>query len=274
MIIDAHQHLWQIGQNGHEWPTPDLSVIHQDFLPEDLMTATQGLGITGTILVQSQPSAHDTAWMLEVAAATPLIKAVVGWTDVTAPDAADQIAALARKPKLKGLRPMLQGLEDDWILRDAAQAGVQAMVTHGLTFDALVFTRHLPAIDSLAKRYPDLRIIIDHGAKPAIASGDTALWFDRIAAVAQNGNVTCKLSGLLTEAAPGQSPDDLTPYADHLLTAFGSERLMWGSDWPVIRLNGDYRLWFDWTKAWLAGKPDSTHNAIMGETARNLYSLN
>ncbi|CAL4866592.1 hypothetical protein MMA231_00835 [Asticcacaulis sp. MM231] len=274
MIIDAHQHLWQIGQNGHEWPTPDLSVIHQDFLPEDLMTATQGLGITGTVLVQSQPSAQDTAWMLEVAAATPLIKAVVGWTDVTAPGAGYKIAALARKPKLKGLRPMLQGLEDDWILRDAAQAGVQAMVTHGLTFDALVFTRHLPAIDSLAKRYPDLSIIIDHGAKPAIASGDTALWFERMAAVAQNGNVACKLSGLLTEAAPGQAPEDLIPYADHLLNVFGPDRLMWGSDWPVLRLNGDYRLWFDWTQAWLADKPNSTHNAIMGKAACNLYNLN
>jgi L-fuconolactonase len=274
MFIDAHQHLWQIGQNGHEWPTPDLSLIHQDFLPEDLMTATQGLGIAGTVLVQSQPSALDTAWLLEIAAATPLIKAVVGWTDMTAPDAADRIATLTGKPKLKGLRPMLQGLEDDWILRADAQASVQAMVSHNLTFDALVFTRHLPAIDALAKRYPHLRIIIDHGAKPAIASGDTALWFERIAAVAQNDNVACKLSGLLTEAAPGQLPDDLTPYADHLLSVFGPDRLMWGSDWPVVRLNSDYRQWFDWTKRWLADKPDSTHNAIMGETARNLYNLN
>lgn len=273
-MIDAHQHLWQIGRNGHEWPTPDLGGIYHDFLPAELISATQGLGIEGTVLVQSQPCDADTDWMLEIAAATPLIKAVVAWTDLTAPDAADRIAALARKPKLKGLRPMLQGLEDDWILRDAAQAGLQAMVTHGLTFDALVFTRHLPAIDTLAKRYPDLRIIIDHGAKPAIASGDTALWFECMAAVAQNGNVACKLSGLLTEASPGQSPDDLTPYADHLLAVFGAERLMWGSDWPVVLLNGDYRLWFDWTKRWLADKPDSTHNAIMGETARNLYNLN
>ncbi len=275
MVIDAHQHLWRIGRNGHEWPTPDLSGIYRDFVPDDLTSGCEGLGITGTILVQSQPSAADTGWMLEIAAATQLIRGVVGWTDLAAPDAPERIAGLARQPKLKGLRPMLQGLpQDDWILRDDVRPALDAMVAHDLTFDALIFTRHLPFIDRLAKLYPDLRIVIDHGAKPPLGRpGDMAAWQDRIALVAQNSNVSCKLSGLLTEMADGQGNNVLTPCADHLLAAFGADRLMWGSDWPVVLLKESYRHWFDWTRRWLDGKPETARETIIGETACRFYKL-
>mgnify|MGYP000043486672 FL=1 len=275
MLIDAHQHLWQIGQNGHEWPTPELGVIYRDFVPDDLAAACAGLDITGTVLVQSQPCDADTDWMLEVAAAAPLIRGVVGWTDLAAPEAIQRIARLAQRPKLKGLRPMLQGLpQDDWILRDKVQPALEAMVAHELTFDALVFTRHLPFIDRLAKQYPDLRIIIDHGAKPPLGQPETMTqWRDAIASVAVNPNVTCKLSGLLTEMASGQGEDILAPCADHLLTIFGAERLMWGSDWPVVLLKDSYRHWFDWTRRWLDGKPETVSLMIMGETARRIYRL-
>lgn len=275
MIIDAHQHLWRIGQNGHEWPTADLKGIYRDFVPDDLATACEGLNITGTILVQSQPAATDTDWMLDIAAATPLIKGVVGWVDLTAPDAPQRIAVLVRQPKLKGLRPMLQGLpQDDWILRDDVQPALEAITAQGLTFDALVFTRHLPFIDRLARRYPDLRIVIDHGAKPPLGDPDgMKRWQDAIAAVAQNPNITCKLSGLLTELADGQGEAVLAPCADHLLATFGAERLIWGSDWPVILLKDSYRHWFDWTMRWLADKPEITRVTIMGETARRFYQL-
>ncbi len=279
MIIDAHQHLWRIGQEGkkygHEWPTTDLSEIYRDFGPDDLAAACDRLNIDGTMLVQSQPSDADTDWMLEIAAATPLIRGVIGWTDLSAPDAPQRIAALARQPKLKGLRPMLQGLpQDDWILHDEVRPGLEATTAHGLTFDALVYTRHLPFIDQLAQRYPDLRIVIDHGAKPPLGhSENMAQWQDAIAAVAQNTNVTCKLSGLLTELPDGQNKDVLSPCADHLLTAFGANRLMWGSDWPVVLLKDTYRRWFDWTTRWLADKPKTTRVMIMGETARRFYQL-
>ena len=275
MTIDSHQHLWRIGQNGHEWPTPDLGVIYRDFVPDDLATACEGLDITGTVLVQSQPADADTDWMLAVAATTPLIKGVVGWTDLAAPDAPQRIARLVRQPKLKGLRPMLQGLaEDDWILRDELRPALEAMIAHGLTFDALVYSRHLPFIHQLARRYPDLPIVIDHGAKPPL--GDPKgmkRWREETAAVAQNPNVTCKLSGLLTEMAAEQSEDVLKPCADHLLAIFGGDRLMWGSDWPVVLLKDSYRHWHDWTLRWLDGKPETAQNAVMGETARRFYKL-
>ncbi|HTM80944.1 amidohydrolase family protein [Asticcacaulis sp.] len=275
MIIDAHQHLWRIGQNGHEWPTPDLGEIYHDFGPEDLAAACDGLNIDGTILVQSQPSDADTDWMLAVAAATPLIRGVVGWTDFAAAEASQRIAHLARQPKLKGLRPMLQGLpQDDWIVREDIRPALEAMTIHDLAFDALVYTRHLPFIDQLARHNPDLRIVIDHGAKPPLGHPeDMAQWQGAISAVARNANVSCKLSGLLTEMPDEQNEDLLTPCANHLLAVFGPDRLMWGSDWPVILLKDSYSHWFNWTLRWLTDKPETTQTAIMGETARRFYQL-
>lgn len=275
MIVDAHQHLWRIGQNGHEWPTADLGAIYRDFGPADLQVVTEEAGVTATVLVQSQPNDADTDWMLDIAAETPLIKGVVGWTDLAAPDAAARIAALARRPKLKGLRPMLQGLGDDgWILRDDVRPALNAMCDYGLTFDALVFTRHLPFIAQLAERHSDLAIVIDHGAKPPISEDLDFAWANGITRLAAHESVYCKLSGLLTEMAPHQSLVDMTSYADHLYAAFGPDRVMWGSDWPVVLLRDSYRAWFDWTSAWLTAKPPSVRAAILGGTATRFYTLN
>ena len=279
MIIDAHQHFWQIGQNDQSWPVPELASIYRDFLPRDLVAAATDRGIDGTVLVQSQPSTVDTAWLLDLAAQTPLVKGVIGWTDLAVTDASRHIAELAKHPKLKGLRPMLQGLaEDDWILKAEVQPALGAMIKHDLCFDALVFARHLPAIDVLAKRYPELKIVIDHGAKPPVASATSTphqsqIWREHMAKVAQNPNVACKLSGLLTEASLEQSPNDVRAYADYLLAIFGPNRLMWGSDWPVVLLRAPYRDWFDWTANWLDGKPPSTKDAILGTNAQTLYVL-
>ncbi len=276
MIVDAHQHLWQIGKNGHAWPGPDLAAIYRDFESDDLAAVTGEVGVTATVLVQSQPNDADTDWMLAVAERTPLIRGVVGWADLAAEDAPGRIAHLARQPKLKGLRPMLQGLDDDnWILRDAVRPALAAMVDHGLTFDALVFPRHLTVIDKLAEAWPELAIVIDHGAKPQIGAthGLAAAWAEGMATLARRPNVCCKLSGLLTEMAPGQAPDDMRSYADHLYSTFGPDRLMWGSDWPVVELRSPYAGWFGWTSAWLADKPAAERHAILGRTAARFYSL-
>ncbi len=275
MIVDAHHHLWRIGQNGHEWPTPNLGAIYRDFDAAELNAVLTGTGVDATVLVQSQPADADTQWMLAVAAAIPTIRGVVGWTDLAAPDAPQRIAELARRPKLKGLRPMLQGLpQDDWITQAAVQPALKAMVEHGLTFDALVFTRHLPFIADIARAYPDLAIVIDHGAKPPIATPEHApLWRQRVAEVAAFPNVFCKLSGLVVEMAPDQPMSTLTAYADHLLAEFGAERLIWGSDWPVVDLRSDYRIWLDWTLDWLSGQPERGKKAILAENARKFYYL-
>lgn len=275
-MIDAHQHLWQIGQNGHEWPTPDLSAIYHDFREADLIRTLAGTGVDGTVLVQSQPANSDTEWMLAVAAHTPLIKGVVGWVDFTAADGADRVRALSRHAKLKGLRPMLQGLPDNWILNADFDAVFQAMLETGLTFDALIFTRHLEAIDALAKRYPALRIVIDHGAKPPLAATDPAQmdqWIAAIRNVSDNPNIWCKLSGLPAEMAEGQSTEVMTPCADHLLAVFGAERLIWGSDWPVCLLRMDYAAWLGWVREWLSPLSPDAQAKVLGENARLFYNL-
>ncbi len=277
MIIDAHQHLWQIGKNGHEWPTPDYVAIYGDYVVDDLKRVTSETGVTGTVLVQSQPNDTDTDWMLAIAANEPLIKGVVGWADLASPSAPDRIAHLARQPKFKGLRPMLQGMEDsEWILRPEVQPALDALMRLGLTFDALILPRHLAAIEQLAKARPGLRIVVDHGAKPPIAKTDLAsdrVWRNGITELAQHKNVVCKVSGLITEADTAQGLDAVKPYADHLLEAFGPNRLMWGSDWPVIDLRVSYRQWFDWTRTWLDGLGVPAQTAVMGGTAAAFYSL-
>jgi L-fuconolactonase len=273
MLIDAHQHFWRVGANGFAWPTPDLAAIHRDFGPADL--AAVGAGLAGSVLVQSQPDDRDTDWLLELAAGEPLVLAVVGWADLRASDAPARIADLARRPKLRGLRPMLQNLDDDaWIAAPDLEPALDAMVAHGLSLDALVLTRHLPHLLTLARRRPDLAIVIDHGAKPPIATGqDADAWARGIEALAGLPNVFCKLSGLLTEAAPGQAPDALSPYVRRLVSAFGPERLMWGSDWPVLNLAGDYGGWLALART-LSGLTDPADLAtLFGGTSRRFYRI-
>lgn len=267
MLIDAHCHVWRIGKNDHEWPTPDLPVIHRDFSLDDLRKVARPDGV---VLVQSQPSNRDTAWLLEMAAADPLALGVVGWADLAAADAPARIAALADNPKLKGLRPMLQDLASDWILDPALEPAIAAMVRAGLAFDALVRPRHLPSLLAFVRRWPDLRVVIDHGGKPVIGEGRLDPWRDDIAALAAEPGVFCKLSGLLTEAGDTPTAATVAPYVAHLLAVFGPERLMWGSDWPVLNLAGDYAGWRAMCEGWVS---PAGRTALFGETARRFYRL-
>ena len=270
MLIDAHCHVWRIGRNGHEWPTPDLAVIYCDFDLRTLEQATKSAGFSGVVLVQSQPSELDTEWLLELAAVDPLALGVVGWTDLAAPDAPERIAALARDPWLKGLRPMLQDLASDWILDAKLAPAIAAMIAADLSFDALVKPHHLPTMLELVRRWPHLRVVVDHGAKPGIAAGRLDPWREQMAALAAQPSVHCKLSGLLTEAGDTPTAQVVEPYARHLIEVFGPDRLMWGSDWPVLNLAGDYPSWLAMCEAWV---PSEQHAALFGETARRFYRL-
>jgi L-fuconolactonase len=277
-VIDAHFHLWQVGRHGFEWPTPDLTAIYRDFAASDLRAAA-GAALQGAVAVQSQPSDADTQWLLSLAETDPLILGVVGWTDLSAPDAAARVAELARHPRLKGLRPMLQGLSDDnWIVRPDVAPALSAMQAAGLVFDALVFTRHLSSIEAVAQRYPDLRIVIDHGAKPPIATTPTQSeatrdWTEAMTAIARHPNVVCKLSGLFTEMRTDQPFDEAAPYVAHLLTVFGPQRLLFGSDWPVVRLNGDWQKWKHWLEDQLNPLTPPERQAIFFTNAKRIYDL-
>ncbi len=274
MLIDAHQHFWRIGQNDLAWPTADLAAIHRDFEPPELARIGAPHDLAGTVVVQSQPSDRDNDWLLALAADEPLVLGVVGWVELTAPDAPERIFGLARHPKLKGLRPMLQDLADDaWIADPRLEPAIDAMVAHGLSLDALVFPRHLPHLLTLARRRPDLAIVIDHGAKPSIGAGDFAAWSEALAPQAALPNVHGKLSGLLTQATPGQSPETLAPYVARLVALFGPKRLMWGSDWPVLNLAGEYGQWLDLARRLSGLTADADLAALFGETARRFYRL-
>lgn len=267
--IDSHHHIWTVSRGDYGWLTPDLP-IYRDYSLDDLRPLLGDIG--ATVLVQAAPTEAETAFMLTVARASGgLVRGVVGWTDFTAPDAATRIADLARDPLLKGLRPMLQDIVDPrWILRPDVEPALRAMVQAGLRFDALVQPRHLSVVAELCARHPDLRIVVDHGAKPAIASGALSPWADGIARLAAETTVCCKLSGLVTEAAADWRIDDLRPYVDHLIACFGAERLMWGSDWPVVDLAGGYARWRQ-TADDLFG--DHDRDAILGRTAALFYDL-
>lgn len=273
-ILDAHQHFWRIGGPGQSWPDAGWPLLHRDFLPGDLRTATQGLDVAGTILVQSQPDDRDTDWMLDLAADDPDVLGVVGWVALNDGTAPARIAELAANPRLVGLRPMLQAIEDSaWILRDDLSPAIEAMLAQGLRFDALVQPRHLPIIARFAERWPDLPIVIDHGGKPHAADMTLDPWREQLAALASYPNIWCKLSGLRTEQTAGQQADALAPYVEHILASFGN-RVMWGSDWPVLLHMGDsYVDWID-DALRLAGDLDEQARARLFEgAARAFYGL-
>jgi len=277
MLIDSHQHFWQIGQHGHAWPTPELAPIYRDFGVEDLAAESSSTGLGGSVVVQSQPSAADTDWLLRLASQHALIKGVVGWVDFESSGVASRLAQLARDSKFKSVRPMLQALPDDnWILRESMQAALATMVELDLRFDALVFTRHLTAIAELARRWPQLQIVIDHAAKPPIAQRDeqaTLQWQAALAKVAEFSNVSCKLSGLFTEMSAEQSTDEAIPYAEYVINTFGADRVIWGSDWPVLTLRDTYQRWLAWTLQRIAQLNAPQQVGIMGGNAQRFYKL-
>lgn len=270
-IVDAHQHYWQVSAPWHEWPDPGLATIHRDFMPDDLAPALAAHDVVGTVLVQSQPADADTDWMLALAERTPSVLGVVGWIDPLSPRAPSRLATLARHPKLKGVRAMWQDRPADMMLRPAALSTIRAIADHGLVLDALVRPHHLPALATIAARYPDLSIVVDHAAKPDIATGFRTAWAEGIAAIAAMPRVSCKLSGLVTEAEAGWRADELIPYIDTLLARFGAERLVWGSDWPVSLLRSDYGRWLNAARAAI---PIENHAAVFGDNATRLYALN
>jgi L-fuconolactonase len=255
-VIDAHVHLWRIGEHGCTWPPPDLDAVHRHVELPELRALAAGNGIDGVVLVQSQDNAADTDWLLSLAD-DPLVLGIVGWSDLR--------GDLPSHPMLKGLRPMVQDRAADWYDDPAIDVALAAMTECGLVLDALIRPRHLPALRRLAARHPALSIVIDHTAKPD--AGDLPGWEAAMRAIADWPNVACKLSGLVTEP-------DLTPrigeVAAIVLDAFGADRLLWGSDWPVLTLDGDYASWLADAHSLIAA---GDRDAVFGGNADRIYGL-
>jgi L-fuconolactonase len=270
-VIDAHFHVWRLERADYGWLTPALGAIHRDVSLDDWRRVRAGSGITAGVLVQAAPTEAETRFLLDQARDATDVLGVVGWVDLIATDAAYRIRALAADSKLVGLRPMLQDLPDpDWILQDRLAPALEAVQAAGLTFDALIKPVHVPRVLALAARFPGLRIVVDHGAKPAIAAGQWDDWAAAMRDLAGMPQVFCKLSGLWTEAASGAPTAVLQPYMRHLLDCFGPQRLLWGSDWPVLELAGDYPAWH---AAALSAVPPADRAQVFGATALQAYRI-
>lgn len=271
-MIDSHQHFWRIDRGDYGWLTPALAPIYRDFGPHDLAPILARHGIAQTILVQAAPTLDETRYLLQVARATPFVAGVVGWVDFDAADAADTIASIAVDPLLVGLRPMVHDIDDeDWLARRSLGPAFEAMVAHGLVFDALVRPQHLTPLVKVLERHPALPVVVDHAAKPRIGAGANDGWLRDLAAVAAHPQSACKLSGLLTEAPPGCAANTLRPYVDTLLALFGPGRLLWGSDWPVVELAGGYDRWWWLTHELLSPLDAEARERILGANAARVY---
>jgi len=271
-MIDAHQHFWRLDRGDYGWLTASLAPIYRDFGPADLAPLLARHGIDRTVLVQAAPTEAETEYLLGIASATPWVAGVVGWTDFESPQAPRRIAALARHAKLVGLRPMVQDLPDDhWLARADLVPAFEAMIGHGLVFDALVMPRHLPALAWLLERHPSLTVVVDHGAKPRIREGELAPWYAAMREIARHDRVYCKLSGLVTEASPDAPNEVVFPFIDALLDVFGARRLLWGSDWPVVNLAGGYDRWRAITLRALARVDEASRAAVLGDNAASVY---
>jgi L-fuconolactonase len=273
-VIDAHQHFWRVARGDYGWLTPALAPLWRDFMPADLAPTLARHAIQRTILVQAAPTVAETDFLLAIADATPWVAGVVGWLDFAARDAVDAIARLATHPRLVGVRPMVQDIaDDDWLLDPAFAPVFRALADHRLVFDALVLPRHLPRVARIVERHPHLAVVIDHAGKPPIRDGIRGLdpWRHDLAVLAGAPNVTCKLSGLVTEAASAWTPDHLSPYVGRVLEAFAPRAIVWGSDWPVVEIGGGYDRWREATLALLAGVAAQDRAAILGGNAARVY---
>lgn len=273
MIIDAHQHFWDIARGDYGWMDNSVAPIRRTILPEALAPLAAAAGVGGTVLVQAAPTLAETRFLLDSAARTPLVRGVVGWIDL-AGDVPAQLAAIAH-PALRGIRPMLQDIaETEWVLRPEVLAGLAHVAEAGLRLDALITPRHLPAILRLAETLPQLPIVIDHCAKPRFDGTEPGTdWRRGMTALAAHRQVFCKLSGLATEFGPGWSAETLRPVFDHVLDAFGAGRLMWGSDWPVLELAGDYAGWLATAQALAADLSENARASLFSRTAARFYDL-
>jgi len=272
MRIDAHHHVWELARGDYAWLTPDLAPIYRDFSLADLASHLSAAAMEGTILVQAAPTEAETLFLLEIADSTDVVRGVVGWTDFDADDGISRIEALVERKLLVGLRPMVQDIADDnWLLGATLAPLFGTMAEYDLAFDALVLPRHLTRLLQVVDHHGDLQFVLDHCAKPHLATGDIADWSRDVARLAARPNIVCKLSGLATEAARDWEIANLRPAVDHVLNCFGPQRLLWGSDWPVVDLAGGYEKWFGAAEILLADLSANEKAAIFGGNAARVY---
>jgi L-fuconolactonase len=273
MKIDAHQHFWTYDPVQYGWIGEGMEVLARDFGPEHLQAELEGAALDGAITVQARQDLDETRWMLDMAREHPFLRGVVGWVDLCSTEAAAQLEELGADPGLVGIRHVLQDEPDDrFMLREDFQRGLAAMAGTGLVYDLLIFPRHLTHAIELVDRFPEQAFVLDHLAKPPIAEGALEPWRASLAQLAEREHVTCKLSGMVTEADWARwRPEDIAPFMDAALESFGPKRLMFGSDWPVCTLAAPYQAVHAVAMDWASKLSDDERASLFGECATRVY---
>lgn len=275
MRIDAHQHFWIYNEQDYSWMSEEHKPIQQDFLPQHLKPLLQKNVFDGSIAVQARQSLQETEWLLSLAGEHPEVKGVVGWVDLCSTQVEQQLERYARNPLLRGVRHVVHDEpEDAFLLRDDFRRGIAALERFGLTYDLLIFPKHLPYAVDLVKAFPKQRFVLDHIAKPDIAHRIVSPWGEELAQLAAYQNVYCKLSGMVTVAAWGNwKEEDFKPYLDLVFECFGTDRLMIGSDWPVCTLSGTYEGTINIVKQYINRFTAEAQAQILGGNCAEFYGI-
>jgi len=275
MHIDAHQHFWIY--NGHEygWIDDSMAALRRDFLPHDLAPELAANGFDGSVLVQTRQTLEETRWILDLAEHNPSILGVVGWADLRSPEIRSQLKELTQHPKLVGIRHIVQGEPDDqFLLQPDFLRGISVLEEFNLAYDILIYTKHLPVAVDFVHRFPRQRFVLDHMAKPPIRSGQISQWAAGIRRLAEFPNVFCKVSGLVTEADwENWKLEQITPYLDVAFDAFGPDRLMIGSDWPVCLCAATYTQVMQLVKDYIQLLSPDSQAAVLGGNAARFWHL-
>lgn len=277
-IVDSHLHFWKLSRQDYAWLTPDLDVLYQDFLPEDWQKASAVIGVNKVVVIQAAPTDEETDFLLSLTQKSDSLAGVVGWVDMNASTSVVcvRLQQLAANPKFKGIRPMLQDIEDvEWILNPNFTPIFNFLIEHNLSFDALIRSEHLDAILHIAQTFPDLKMVINHCAKPNIDAKEFDIWAKSISQFLSLPNVYVKVSGLSIEV--GKKQQRVTPYQpyfQHIAAVFGVDRMMWGSDWPVVNMNSSYMDWFDLCRELVSSWSQCDQVRFWSGTASEFYRLN
>jgi len=275
MRLDAHQHFWRYTASEYGWIGGDMAALRHDFLPDDLAREQVPIGFDGSIAVQARQSLQETEWLLQLADDHERIRGVVGWLDLCSPELPGQLERFAAHPKLRGVRHVVQDEPDDqFLLREDFRRGIGMLARRDLTYDILIFPRHLPAACDLVKSFPDQPFVLDHLAKPSIKDRLLEPWGTQIRELAALPNVLCKVSGMVTEADWRRwKRADLLPYLDLVFSAFGAERIMIGSDWPVCTLAASYADTMGIVIDYVGALSRDEQSRVLGENAREFYRV-
>lgn len=275
MRIDAHQHFWHYNPEEYDWIDDSMAVLRRDCHPSDLKPDLEAAGFDACIAVQARQTIGETRWLLELADQHPFIAGVVGWVDLRAEDVREQLATFSKNPKLLGVRHVVQAEPDDrFLLGPDFLRGVAALQEFGLTYDILIYPRHLPVAIEFVQRFPEQRFVLDHVAKPFIKAQTLEPWATDMRELAKFPNVFCKLSGMVTEADwTSWKPEHFKPYIETAVEAFGADRLMIGSDWPVCKVAGSYREVMSLVVHFLEEYPSQARESILGGTAQRFWRL-